>query len=1102
MAITQRDNQIEVFVNYKTNLEEQTKKDLKQLEKAEKLLHQNNKWIAERVNSGKKLTKVQQQAIANREKQNKLLVTHINQLSKQHQKSKDLLKIEQMSTKELQKQAKIMSQEARKQEARDSKAQRRQKAQRSFLGAFDPEFATSFSHKAGTTLQYVAAGAGIFTLAQAFQQLGENVVKTDLQMRTMAAVLDLSLPKARILSEEVHALGEAYGGTLESIDQVALSLGRAGIAQQDIVQSTEIVLKMARLTGDTFEQSADAIISFQQVFGQTDSIATLGDKLAYIANVSRLSTQDIGTFSNYALAAAKNVGLTVDAVGGLSAAFSNAGVNASTIGTQIRRFTSLLSDNAESVNNFFEGLGVNQGKFAQRLQLSTAESNQALIDFVSRLQEVDDVTFANLLGGMDILASNSLSLMRNNASNVKKFVKDLEGGVQGQLEATKVIIESYSVTLESTWNKILVATEKGTNSFIRMVDDAAGAWIRAIKQITGTYAETNKLADSLRSTQQYIAELERDLGKDNKDSVEIYRKIIELKQKELSIQKQLTPTQIPGRGDTQARLERRINFLGMEASKAKEGTTVYKYIQDELKKLGDEYEKLVGKAEKYQSLVALKGAGAEDIATNIRAQYGAGINVSQENIKLFEDAIEMETKAIKKARDKQLDELSEYSRQRASKLKENDLIALQGFAINLRSEAEGATGDKRNKLNQDLDVLNKIIELSTRRLEIDNQHLGVMTARQAFLDKEERKKQQVLKAQYKLQEATLTYNNFSKKNIDILREELNVLKDRESKENNQVELLNIQTDIKKKQLQLRKAEVQEAINLYNTEEKMISLRNKDYRGTGISRQDSISVMEERIKNTKKLLQNPDLTDAQREQYMYKLTEQTKELEEAQRRLNDAWRAGATDALQSIQIEANDVYSQIRGFTSRTFDTMTDTFTEFVMTGKASFKDMTKSILADLLKIIIRAQIVNAVTSMFGITPAAAGGGGFSFGMYANGGAFSNGVQKFASGGAFTNSVVSNPTMFSANGKPAVMGEAGPEAIVPLARLGGGSLGVKSVPSNVIINVENTTDTPVGMEVLNEMTRTNEKGEEEKIINVVLKRLHTDSGFRSAIAGVK
>lgn len=116
-----------------------------------------------------------------------------------------------------------------------------------------------------------------------------------------------------------------------------------------------------------------------------------------------------------------------------------------------------------------------------------------------------------------------------------------------------------------------------------------------------------------------------------------------------------------------------------------------------------------------------------------------------------------------------------------------------------------------------------------------------------------------------------------------------------------------------------------------------------------------------------------------------------------------------------------------------------------------FKTFLNSVLDGLAKLAQKLQdkmIDNFLNSLGG---GSGGGGGFlgSVGKalgFANGGAFgSSGVQQFAKGGAFTNSIVNTPTLFRfANGGAfGEMGEAGPEAIMPLKRGPDGALGVQS-----------------------------------------------------------
>ena len=320
--------------------------------------------------------------------------------------------------------------------------------------------ATPFPHKVSTTAQYAAAGAGIYAVAQAARAGVEAVIDFDTAVRTMSAVLGESLFVTKELGQELNDLGKKFGGNQKEIYDIATELGRAGVATEDLTEATEVAMKMALLTGDTFKEASKAIISYNTVFGKDEmgnvvyTVEELGDKLAYVANVSRLTTQDIGTFSNYALAAAKSVNLTVDAVGAMAASFSNAGINASTIGTQIRSFTRILTDESAGVNNLFRGMNLVQASVLTDIQKGGKASDDAMLQFGKQLKNLSDEDFSAFTAGLDIRARQSLATLRQQFDAFAGFLKGSAVDSKGQLDETSIIIESFASTWERSMNRM------------------------------------------------------------------------------------------------------------------------------------------------------------------------------------------------------------------------------------------------------------------------------------------------------------------------------------------------------------------------------------------------------------------------------------------------------------------------------------------------------------------------------------------------------------------------------------------------------------------------------------------------------------------------
>lgn len=182
-----------------------------------------------------------------------------------------------------------------------------------------------------------------------------------------------------------------------------------------------------------------------------------------------------------------------------------------------------------------------------------------------------------------------------------------------------------------------------------------------------------------------------------------------------------------------------------------------------------------------------------------------------------------------------------------------------------------------------------------------------------------------------------------------------------------------------------------------------------------------------------------------------------------------WTNGATSAWENYLDSARDIAGQTKTLFTNAFSSMEDAIVNFALTGKLSFSDFAKSILADMARIATRQASSSLLSALFGAGLSYFGGGsgnglaagsagatssnlgasqaGYSSSYFpqAKGGAWLDGVQMFANGGAFTNGIVSSPTVFGMSvGGAGVMGEAGPEAIMPLTRTSGGALGVRAI----------------------------------------------------------
>lgn len=188
-------------------------------------------------------------------------------------------------------------------------------------------------------------------------------------------------------------------------------------------------------------------------------------------------------------------------------------------------------------------------------------------------------------------------------------------------------------------------------------------------------------------------------------------------------------------------------------------------------------------------------------------------------------------------------------------------------------------------------------------------------------------------------------------------------------------------------------------------------------------------------------------------------------------LDQSPRMALAQALRQYGEEAKDWTKSMSDAVSQVFGGMEDALANFVTTGKLSFTDFANSVISDLARIAIRASITGPLSSMLG---------GFFGAPTATASANGN---VFTGIGDYSGRIVTRPTLFSysshlkAFAKGGVMGEAGPEAVMPLRRMSNGRLGVESSGSgvNVPINIEVVNETGQSTKAEARQQRNNDGG---------------------------
>jgi len=351
--------------------------------------------------------------------------------------------------------------------------------------------------KSGATLKEqligVAATAGVGRITRG---IIAGAAEFDQAVRTAAAVAaggsgDFA-GTYRDLRKEIEGVAAAAAGTPIEVANLATALSRAGFTAQETGQALRGIVTGAEATGITFEEMGSIAADTLRQFGiSTGETARVVDVLVDSANSANQRVQDVGEAMKYAAPIAHSLGVTMDDTAATIALLAQSGIRGSDAGTALRTGLARLQIAAGGADS--EMASLTRGN--QQLTKAMAALGSQVLDANGKLRPMDQVILG-LKASMDGLSatdkailskalfgteagSKFIALMNQSSESIRAMFGDLRDA-SGEGANTQKNMQGFAYTMKVLGGNIEIVTNAIGDSFIAVLNPLAGLLNEAI----------------------------------------------------------------------------------------------------------------------------------------------------------------------------------------------------------------------------------------------------------------------------------------------------------------------------------------------------------------------------------------------------------------------------------------------------------------------------------------------------------------------------------------------------------------------------------------------------------------------------------------------
>lgn len=275
------------------------------------------------------------------------------------------------------------------------------------------------------------------------------------------------------ISDEVKDLALNIPATTTEIAAVAEAAGQLGIATENVMAFSEVMINLGEATNLTSDEAASALAKFTNITGTSaEEYENLGSTIVALGNNFATTEADIVAMSTRMASAGTLAGMTESDILALAASLSSVGIEAdaggSSMSTLISKMQLAVETGNEQLEQFASVAGYSADEFTKKWGEDAA---QALYAFIAGLQDTERngmsaTAVLDDMGITEIRLSNAIKALSNNSDSLGQALTFANGAWE---ENTALATEAN--TRYSTLESKLGMTKNAANNLSIAVGD-------------------------------------------------------------------------------------------------------------------------------------------------------------------------------------------------------------------------------------------------------------------------------------------------------------------------------------------------------------------------------------------------------------------------------------------------------------------------------------------------------------------------------------------------------------------------------------------------------------------------------------------------------